>query len=390
MHLEFVTTSYEVGRNMMARLISRRLLVVAALCVAVSGFGIQAASADVLLSEDFESYGGFNLFPAVPPWELPTVGEGNFFEPADFAQSTLSAGSQGLYVADNDTNGTFPRGKMEFGPVSTGASAPYNLRLTFDVNMVDPDNLNNYLVRLADTGDANNQIGPAMLLDRSDGANPPDGAAGAVWVFDGPSNANRFIIGVNDGTSSTDHGTALSTDEWHRIVVDVFMADFQYQVTIDGGTPSPLLNWIGQPAVLNRVRLADNNPSGVGGEIYFDNFLVESVPFPEGVPGDYNGDLVVNAADYTSWRNNLGGPDDALLNRNPENSGPINSDDYDFWKANYGNTAGSGTSAGSILVGAVPEPATLLMAVSACIAMSIMRRRSTTSAHSDCRPYRWQ
>jgi hypothetical protein len=286
---------------------------------------------------------------------------------------------------------------MEFGPVSTGASAPYNLRLTFDVNMVDSGNLSNYLVRLNDTGDAQDQIGTALLLDRLDPNPDPDvGGAGAVWVWNGPSNADRFVLGVNDGTSNTDHGTALSTDAWHRIVVDVFMADFQYQVTIDGGTTSPRLDWIGQPAVLNRVRLADNFASTtstfspVGGEIYFDNFLVESVPFPEGVPGDYNGDLVVNAADYTSWRNNLGGPDDALLNRNPENSGPINSDDYDFWKANYGNTAGSGTSAGSILVGAVPEPATLLMAVSACIAMSIMRRRSTTSAHSDCRPYRWQ
>jgi hypothetical protein len=249
--------------------------------------GVQAASAVVIATEDFESYDMDNPFPG-PAWMDVTVGDGNTYEPDASAQSTLSAGTQGLLAVDNDTTSTAPRGLIEFDPVLTGASATHNLRLTFDVNMVDADNLSNYLVRLVDTGQANNQIGPAMLLDRSDSsANPPVGGAGAVWVWDGPSNNDRFVLGVNDGTSNTDHGTPLTPDEWHRIVVDVFMADFQYQVTIDGGTISPLLDWVGAPVQLNRINLADNfassptNPNTAGRAIYFDNFLVERLAIPE-------------------------------------------------------------------------------------------------------------
>ena len=56
------------------------------------------------------------------------------------------------------------------------------------------------------------------------------------------------------------------------------------------------------------------------------------------LPGDYNQDSVVNAADYTVWRDTLGSMTD--LRANGDNTGAgagvINEADYDFWKAHFG------------------------------------------------------
>jgi autotransporter-associated beta strand protein len=62
-----------------------------------------------------------------------------------------------------------------------------------------------------------------------------------------------------------------------------------------------------------------------------------------GLPGDYNLDGKVDAADYVTWRKNPGGfPLDA----------------YDTWRANFGNPPGSGSGLGDT-PGSVPEPASV-------------------------------
>ena len=61
-----------------------------------------------------------------------------------------------------------------------------------------------------------------------------------------------------------------------------------------------------------------------------------------GLPGDFNDDGIVDAADYTAWRDGLGTIYDAA--------------DYDLWREHYGETAGSGAS---LPTPAVPEPSTL-------------------------------
>jgi hypothetical protein len=76
---------------------------------------------------------------------------------------------------------------------------------------------------------------------------------------------------------------------------------------------------------------------------------------PPNVPGDYNGDGTVNAADYTVWRNNLGDADENDIN-NAGDGGDVSASDYTFWKARYGNTSGSGAFVGD---GSVPEPTAL-------------------------------
>jgi hypothetical protein len=78
------------------------------------------------------------------------------------------------------------------------------------------------------------------------------------------------------------------------------------------------------------------------------------VPNAAGVPGDYNGNGVVDAADYTYWRDRLG--DNAPLpNTDPNDTdGMVTAAEYAYWVSRFGATSGSGS--GSLTSGAVPEP----------------------------------
>ena len=59
--------------------------------------------------------------------------------------------------------------------------------------------------------------------------------------------------------------------------------------------------------------------------------------------GDYNGNGKVDAADYTVWRDNLGGEwFDPGCESRPANMGVVSIADYNSWKANFGAMAGSG------------------------------------------------
>jgi hypothetical protein len=121
---------------------------------------------------------------------------------------------------------------------------------------------------------------------------------------------------------------------------------------------------------------------GGGGEYQYgansltiDNIMIEFIG-SQSVPGDYNGDLVVDAADYTVWRDNLNGDPAAFAagSRDPSNVSPtINGDDYSFWKTNFGNGPGSGGLGGSV----VPEPSAITLVLAAMLAMGGILRSAS-------------
>jgi hypothetical protein len=75
-----------------------------------------------------------------------------------------------------------------------------------------------------------------------------------------------------------------------------------------------------------------------------------------GVVGDYNGNGVVDAADYVVWRSHLG-QSFALPNRDPANIGVIGTADYSSWRNHFGSTGGGGAALASL----VPEPSGILL-----------------------------
>jgi len=85
---------------------------------------------------------------------------------------------------------------------------------------------------------------------------------------------------------------------------------------------------------------------------------------PAGVPGDYNGNGIVDNADYVLWRN--GGP---LKN---DFTPGVQPSDYDFWRSRFAATTnpGSGLSAG----GAVPEPTSIALVLLTACCLSRARR----------------
>ena len=89
--------------------------------------------------------------------------------------------------------------------------------------------------------------------------------------------------------------------------------------------------------------------------------------------GDYNGNNVVDAADYTAWRNSVGSG--APLINETASLGVVDQADYDTWKANFGATGGSGSAGAAPAHNAVPEPATAT-AVLILTAMAWLTRRS--------------
>jgi hypothetical protein len=90
------------------------------------------------------------------------------------------------------------------------------------------------------------------------------------------------------------------------------------------------------------------------------------------LPGDYNGDGIVDSADYTIWRDELGQVGVGMAaDGNHDNT--IGSGDYDVWTAHFGQTTGgSGAMAGH----AVPEPVSAELLLVGTSVILVARRTS--------------
>ncbi|WP_231943761.1 PEP-CTERM sorting domain-containing protein [Aeoliella mucimassa] len=76
--------------------------------------------------------------------------------------------------------------------------------------------------------------------------------------------------------------------------------------------------------------------------------------------GDFNGDGIVNLADYTVWRDNLGADESVLPPGTGDNSGLVDAGDYTAWKNNFGASTPGTIANGSV---AVPEPGSITLLI---------------------------
>ena len=98
-------------------------------------------------------------------------------------------------------------------------------------------------------------------------------------------------------------------------------------------------------------------------EVFLDSvFWDPSLTFNPTAMGDYNEDGVVDAADYTVWRDTFLSSDDLRADGNGD--GFIGNADYDIWVANFGATIGASQAT------AIPEPHSLAMLVLAVSGLS--------------------
>jgi hypothetical protein len=104
------------------------------------------------------------------------------------------------------------------------------------------------------------------------------------------------------------------------------------------------------------------------GEILFwantnngEGLFVSSRVAATSLPGDFNLDGIVDAADYTVWRDGLGSV--------------YSASDYDTWKSHFGETSAGAASSVARFDAAVPEPTTMLLPLAAITAMPRRRFR---------------
>ena len=126
-----------------------------------------------------------------------------------------------------------------------------------------------------------------------------------------------------------------------------------------------LFHWRFEPA--EHGELVWNGTVGWAGGRYEETTIADArlLPLSSALPGDYNRDGFVNAADYAVWRDTFGARGTDLAadgNGNDE----VDAGDYDVWRAHFGQAAaGSSTSSD-----AIPEPTAWLLMVAGLVLMS--------------------
>ncbi|MGD9632131.1 MAG: hypothetical protein AB7G28_21000 [Pirellulales bacterium] len=146
---------------------------------------------------------------------------------------------------------------------------------------------------------------------------------------------------------------------------------YQYTGLYDPEEHEALSNWNGD----------GDPPASELGQFISANMVAANLEAPARTQGDFNGDGVVDAADYTVWRNKLGSNDDYHGDGNDD--GDVDIDDYEVWRDGFGNVLDDGGNGGPGPGGAgaaVPEPAAagLVLIGSAIL---LVRRVSRISAN---------
>jgi hypothetical protein len=150
------------------------------------------------------------------------------------------------------------------------------------------------------------------------------------------------------------------------------LADGKAVVTVPFSVPAgltgtfPLQFSVGSPF----NTLVDNTGNPL--PLSLTNGQISVMATPAGLPGDYNNNGTVDAADYVVWRNNLGQSVTLPNEVSGTSPGTVTQADYDAWRARFGRTTGSGASA--LVAGAVPEPAALVLFLFVSILLALARR----------------
>jgi hypothetical protein len=104
-------------------------------------------------------------------------------------------------------------------------------------------------------------------------------------------------------------------------------------------------------------------------------FVFEATPI---LPGDYDRDLDVDANDLFEWRQSFGDLASPLGSGSDGNqNGIVDAADYTVWRDNLG--AGTGAAASVATTAAAPEPGGLSLVVCGAAALSLARRRRATA-----------
>jgi hypothetical protein len=130
-----------------------------------------------------------------------------------------------------------------------------------------------------------------------------------------------------------------------------------FQILTSAGGITGTLNLSGTPAL----------PTGMQWDL---DILPNAVVLRVIGTGDYNGNGMVDAADYAVWRNLLGQSGPGLA-ADGDGNGIVDTADYNFWRSRFGNLV---PGAASVAVVSTPEPSIWFLLAAGCVGMSHNRR----------------
>jgi hypothetical protein len=158
--------------------------------------------------------------------------------------------------------------------------------------------------------------------------------------------------------------------------------DVDGQLTLSGTLNLSLINGF-QPAAGQSFDLLDFDaaslsgafsaislPTLASGLMWNASQLTTSGLVSVALAGDYNNDGLVNAADYTVYRDTLNTSGVALA-ADGSGNGVIDATDYDVWRNHYGSTANQAE------IAPVPEPTTGVAAIAVWLFGTLVRRRNS-------------
>jgi hypothetical protein len=121
----------------------------------------------------------------------------------------------------------------------------------------------------------------------------------------------------------------------------------------------PFASFVGSQGVVDF-----NDIDGIAVSFFVEehvSFVIDEIVTSAGLPGDYNLDGVVDAGDYSVWRDKLGSSV-SLPNENPAaiTREVVDEEDLQFWQSQFGQLFPA-TARGAGGVSAVPESGTWLL-----------------------------
>lgn len=158
-------------------------------------------------------------------------------------------------------------------------------------------------------------------------------------------------------------GPIVASNVWNHFEIELDFLNDTYSTYLNGSLVDST-GFVDRNFGLDDFTDADIGTFAIAGDVgsvnatgtaWVDNFIVI-----DGIPGDYDGDDHVGAADYVLWRNSEGNTGVAAA-ADGNGDGVVNDTDYNIWVNNFGRgNLMSGSGSGSAVV---PEPtsAALLM-----------------------------
>jgi Tol biopolymer transport system component len=308
---------------------------------------INASGTRVLYVADQNVNEVFDLYGVAAAGGIPVKLNGTLATGGDVSATSARFSPDGarvIYQADQDIDNVF---ELYSVPSAGGSTVKLNGSLVFAGDVVDgtarvsPDSTHVLYIADEDVNEKSELYNVPITGGTPVKLNGILPSQGDVTRAEFTPDGNRVIYLANEDSAST----------------------FElYSVASSGGTPTKLSGPLVDGGNVTDFQISPNGQRVVyradaDTDDVFELYSV-SLAGAASVPGDYNHDGIVDAADYIIWRSTLGSTTDMRADGDGTgaSAGKIDQADYTFWKSHFGQSgAGAGAAA------TVPEPASWLL-----------------------------